>query len=395
MKKLLFLMTMVCSLGFFASCSSDDDNTKGGSSSSVWNTFKGGDYNVWCEALDTAGNQLAYKLQDLKASVTKAGDNTAKVTLLSQTQYDTVSISVPEAAIAASDGYTLSGKGTMSVSGTDEATGKYQKVTKDVTLTAKITSDNSDITADVKFDNTTLSFSNAAKPELSKLMDTWHVTPALWYDESGKEVEAGDASAAYADGCFKFNWTTKEGTVITLGDMQLPAANAALLAERMANQSLDKVLSSVAFTRGGKILARYRSAKDAGDDTKWQIADGYATYRTMTGVDNLIYVVLNKEKILAGVTDASQKAALSTIIDAFDGNIPVNIEWGKDGSAFFYLNKHLVEGLSTDDTIVNFVKNLKDEDLNGMGVMIKLLFAQVPSLLDNTTELKVGLQLVN
>lgn len=394
MKKLLLLVTMACSLGFFASCSSDDDN-KSSETETVWKTFKGGDYNVWGDFLDTADNLLTYKLLDLKASVTKAGDNTAKVTLLSQAQYDTISISVPEAAIAASDGYTLSGKGTMIVSATDEATGKYQKVTKDVTLTAKITSDNSDITADVKFDNTTLSFSNAAKPELSKLMGTWYVTPAAWYDESGKEVEAGDASAVYADGSFKFNWTTKEGTVISLGDTQLPAANAALLAERMANQSLDKVLSSVAFTRGGKIIARYRSASDAGDDTKWQIAEGYATYRTMTGVDNLIYVVLNKEKILAGVTDATQKAALTTIIDAFDGDIPVNIDWGKDGSAFFYLNEDLVEGLSTEDTIVNFVKNLKDEDLNGMGGMIKLLFAQVPSLLDNTTELKVGLELAN
>lgn len=398
MRKFLFLMTMICTLGFFASCSSsDDDNTKGGeTSSSVWDIFKAGDYEVWGEYLSTNDNLLSYELQDMKVSVTKAGDNTAKITMLRQRAGDTISVTVPEAAIVAVDGYTLKGTGTMTISTTDDSTGKYSKVSKDATVTVKISSDYKDVSAEVKFDGNTMSYSNATKPTMAKLMKTWYVTPSTWYDESGKEVEAGDASAVYADGCFKFNWTTNEGTSIDFGENKMSTADVATLVERMVNaQDLSNVLSSVAFTRDNKIIARYRTSENKGDDTKWKIAEGYATYKTMTALDNLIYVILDKEKILADVTDATEKATLSTILDAFEGGIPVNIEWSNnDSQAFFYLNKTFAEGIAQDETVVNLVKNLKDSDMDGMGALIKSLCAQVPGLMENTTELKVGLELV-
>ena len=47
MKKFIYLMAMVCTLGFFTACSSDDDDP------TVWDTFKAGTYNVWGQELDT------------------------------------------------------------------------------------------------------------------------------------------------------------------------------------------------------------------------------------------------------------------------------------------------------------------------------------------------------
>ncbi len=392
MKKFLFLMTMVCSLGFFASCSSSDDGNN--STPSVWETFKGGDYSVWSEDLELTDSTVNYQLLDFKMNVAKAGDNTAKVSI--KNDDNTIVIDVPEAAITAQDGYTLKGAGTVTFSnpGTTKAAG----ATKEATVTVKLSADYKTVSVELVSGEYTATLTNAEKSSAAKLLTTMYTQPTTWYDEDGKEVEAGSAEAVYPAGSFKFNWTVKDGTFIDFSGSMLPPSVAALLAERMANQNLANVLRAVAFTRDGRIIAQYRPSDST--DGKWKVAQGYATYTFATGDASKILVRLDTDKILGTVTDVEDKAVLSALLNLFkNADIPVNIAWDDTSrSAFFYLDKTFAKGLvksvKEDATLQALITNLKDEDLDGMGAMVKSICAQVPGLMENTTELQAGLVLL-
>ena len=233
---------------------------------------------------------------------------------------------------------------------------------------------------------------------MAKLLTTMHTLPTTWYDEDGDQVEAGSAEAVYPAGSFKFNWTVKDGTFIDFSGSMLPPSVAALLAERMANQNLANVLRAVAFTRDGRIIAQYRPSDST--DGKWKVAEGYATYTFATGDASKILVRLDTDKILGTVTDAEDKDVLSALLNLFkNADIPVNIAWDDASrSAFFYLDKTFAQGLvksvKEDATLQALITNLKDEDLDGMGAMVKSICAQVPGLMENTTELQAGLVLL-
>ena len=110
---------MVCTLGFFTACSSDDDDP------TVWDTFKAGTYNVWGQELDTEDGEVDYNFIDFDMNIEKAGNQTAKVTLTDKS--GRVTVNVPEATIIALDGYTLRGQGTATINdNVTKATEKYQ-----------------------------------------------------------------------------------------------------------------------------------------------------------------------------------------------------------------------------------------------------------------------------
>lgn len=364
MKKVLIAMAMACTLGFLGSCSSSSNDDNGGGNTpvtpSVWETFKGGNYSVWCDDLNVTDSTVDYELLDFNMSVTKAGDNTAKVSIKSTN--DSIAIDVAEATIVSNDGYTIKGTGSVAIKG--------KVVTNEAAVDAKISADNSTVSVNLSISGASSTLVNSDKPAMAKLMTCWTVQPA---------------------GSFKLNWTTKEGTSIVYGGESLPVATVTPLVEKMANQKLGNVLSTVAFTRHGKIIAQYRPANSK--DGKWKIAEGYATY-TVVG-DDLITIVLDTDKILSSVTDTADKTALSAILGIFkETGIPVHIKWGdNNNSAFFYVDKTFAKGLAQDETLKALVNNLKDDDLNGMGVLVKNICGQVPGLLENTTEFEAGLNL--
>ena len=390
MKKFLFLMTMVCSLGFFASCSSSDDDNKSTETETVWKNFKGGDYKVWGELLSTSDNQLSCKLQDFKINVTKAGDNTAKITVTADDDANTT-LTIPEATVTAADGYTLKGSGTLTSTYTD-GSGNTQTATKDANATIKISADNKDVSAEFVIDGTTLSCTSGDKPELAELMGTWNTTATVYVDENGEEADPSDASAKPL-GCVKFTWDTNEGTNIDWGGYPLPTATVAALAEAVANQQdLSTVLKSVAFTRDGRILACYRTAGNKGDDSKWEIAEDYATY-TSVG-QNQILVKLNTDKILSNVKDEQEKAVLNKFFSMFEAGFPIHYKVENNGSqVFFYVDKYFASGVAEDETFQALVASIQDTDLEGMGAMIKSFCSQVPELLKNTTTFEAGIVL--
>lgn len=398
MKKFFYLMAFVCTLGFFTACSSDDDPTP-----TVWDTYEGGNYSVWAEDLDTEDNDLSYNILDMNMKVEKAGDNTAKVTITSNDEDATITVNVPAATIS-KDGETikLSGNGTATVKDEDMQT-KAQMNPNSIACSINATINGNDVKLDMTADGQTISATSEAKPATSQLLGTWYTEPTTWYDADGNKVEAGSDDATYADGSFKLTWETKEGTSIKIplgyADMEVPAATAAALAQRMANKNFANILHAVAFTADGKILAQYAEAasedKESTETTspKWQIAEGYATYKIVN--ENKILVFVDSENALEKVTDETQKKTLTTILNLFKDGVPVNIRWSNNNkTAFFYVDKDFASSLANSPILAEIVKNLKDEDLNNYGKLIKLICSQIPGLMENTNKFEAGLELV-
>ena len=402
MKKFFYLMAMVCTLGFFTACSSDNDDP-----ADVWETFQGGKYSLWAEELDTEDNDLDYEFWDLDMNVEKAGNTTAKVTMTDKTGM--IDLTVPEAQIIAVDGYTLRGKGTIKVTDIEDDDTQAKKIfkaakatkatetsTMEVDFTAKISADNKNVSVELKADGETLTATNATeKPAVSQLLGTWDMEPMVMYDSNGKVTTDPDEAAMWG-GSFKMTWEVKENCPDVLGFMK--ASDAAQMANGIVNQLMPNVLKSVAFTADGKILAQYAEATASQDDNNatapsWLIAQDYATYKAVN--DNQIVVFLNKDKILSTVTDAAQKTAISTILSQFEQGIPVNVRWSNNNNtAYFYVDQSFATALASNTVLAGMIGNLQDEDLAGFAPMIKAIMQQMPELMEATTKFEAGLELV-
>lgn len=371
MKKFFYLMALVCTMGFFTACSSDDDK-------SVWDTFKGGSYmNLWTEELE-ATDSLCYDFWNFGMDVTKAGDNTAKISMYCSEP--SLEVDVPEATItSSSDGYTLVGEGTAT----------HGEVTKKTNVTVKISSDNKTATVEFKYDNQTLTVSNSKEiPANSSLLGTYYTKEVEYYDSEGNKVEPDDPNVTYAEGSFEINWDAKED--IDMGGEKMQALQLGKIAERAANAQFGNALVSVAFTSEGKILAEYVDAKDG----KTHIAQDYATFETISGNDKQITVKLDTNKILEGITDAQEKATAKAILSLFESGVPVNIDSYSNNSKYFYVDKDFAAKIASSPIVAGLVANLKDTDLDGMAPMVKYLSGQLPSLIESTTIFQAGLVLI-
>ena len=387
MKKFIYLMAMVCTLGFFTACSSDDDDP------TVWDTFKAGTYNVWGQELDTEDGEVDYKFIDFDMNIEKAGNQTAKVTLTDKS--GKVTVNVPEATIIAQDGYTLRGQGTATIN--DNVTKATENAnTKTVDFTAKISADYKNISVELKIADVTFNAGNSTeKPAVSKLLATWKLEPATMYDDKGNQTDNPDDASAWK-GSFKMNWETAADCPPIMGF--IPSANASQIAESLVNQLLPNLLKSVTFTADGKIIAQYAEAKLSETDTEapatpnWQIAEGYATYKIVD--ENQIIVFLNNEKIAGTITDPAKQAAIGAVLAAFKDGVPVNVRFNDNNTAFFYLNQDFATKLASNPVLVKMVESLGDDDLNGFGGMVKTIVQQLPELMGKTTKFEAGLELM-
>lgn len=373
MKKFIYLMVMVCTLGFFTACSSDDDDPN------VWETFKAGTYNVWGEELDTEDGDVDYNYWDFDMKIEKAGNQTAKVTLTDKN--GEVTVNVPEATVIALDGYTLRGQGKATFK-EDITRSQLDPSSMYVDFTAKISADYKNISVELKTADGTFKGSNSEKPAVSKLLATWNLEPVTMYDKHGHETE--DPYAAYSwKGSFKMNWNISSDSPIMITP-ELSAQDV----ESILNQSLPMVLKTVAFTADGKIIAQY---SEANYTPKWQIAEDYATYKVVD--ESKILVFLNNEKIVSTITDPAKKATINALLAVFKDGIPVNVRFNDIfNTAFFYLDQAYVTELLSNPVIV---KMLEINEQDGYNVLIlKTLVQQLPELMEKTTKFEVGLELM-
>lgn len=371
MKKFFYLMVMVCTLGFFTACSSDDDPT-------IWDTYKGGDYEVWFDGVLETSDDARNNVYDLNMNISKVDDTKAKITITSKDAKNAFGpIVIPEAFIE------LKGEDIV-VSGSLGST----------SVKATIGSDKK-VSVEIKEDQNVYNADNYGEAATNDLIGSWD-TFVQWYNEDGKiDTPTGEGGDEYALGSVKLNWEAEEGTQLYIMEgFGMPVESARALAERSANAQFTSVLKSVSFTSDGKIIAVY---SDSDDNTKptWKVAKDYATYKIIA--DNLLEVHLNNDLILSSVADKGteeEKATLKTILDIFNDGIPVNIRYSNDNkTAFFYVDKDFAAELANNVVLKGLVENIQDDDLDGMGAMIKFIAGQIPSLMEKTTKFEAGIEL--
>ena len=378
MKKFIYLMVMVCTLGFFTACSSDDDDPD------VWETFKAGTYNVWGEELDTEDGEVDYNYMDFDMKIEKAGNQTAKVTLTDKN--GEVTVNVPETTVIALDGYTLRGQGKATFK-EDITRSQLDPSSMYVDFTAKISADYKNISIELKTADGTFTGSNSEKPAASKLLATWNLEPVTMYDEDGNQTDDPLAAEAWK-GSFKMNWDVAPGCPPIM-DFITPEL-APQITESIVNQMLPKLLKTVTFTADGKIIAQY---SEANYTPKWEIAEDYATYKVVD--ENQIIVFLNNEKIAGTITDPAKQAAINAVLAVFKDGIPVNVRFNDiNNTAFFYLNQDFATKLASNQILVKMLESLRDDDLNGYAGMLKAIVKQLPELMGKTTKFEAGLELM-
>lgn len=382
---------MVCTMSFFTACSSDDDPAP-----TVWDSYKGGTYDLFSEIINDEDNEYYESdIADIKMEVAKVDDTKAKVTLTSNMFGK--DIVIPEASIK-QDGDSIA------ITGTGEA------VQKDLSKATSATGNKDVVTINAKLKDKTVNLSMtwggetykiASQPKegLANLLGTWD-TFVQWYDGEGNEVDDPE-DGEYATGSIMFNWeTSSKDDKIYYGegeDYSLTIPQAVQMARGLANQDFTNVLNSVTFTMDGKITAVYNAAYDDDDaeEPVWKTAKDFATYEVIS--DNDIRVFLNNEKILSTISEDQQKATVKALLESIqdkDGGIDVRVR--KEGNNIsFYLDHSFVESLASNTVVQGLIASIQDDDLDGMGAMIKLITSQVPALMKKTTKFEVGLELVD
>lgn len=191
------------------------------------------------------------------------------------------------------------------------------------------------------------------------------------------------------------NWEGDESATIDIpGVFDEPyAIKDAMTMLPMLGGQLREVLQDVTF-QNGQILATYKDADDTA--AGWQTATGYATYRGAS--DELIYVTVNADKATEGMDDDPEtKALVSNILKKYN-SIPVHIRWSNEKqTAFFYVDKEFVQPLLAE--LISMVSSMTppadmDEEELAQYNILKTVAAQIPEIMQKTTKLEAGLELV-
>lgn len=363
-KNLLYLFTVLCTLNFFTACSDDDDSII----LDVNTSYSGENLDLKYSGNQLLGKEILFDTQDGKtATITMKG--ILNITdLLAQLM--SKSTEVPATAPGVIPGevkttlsnvvLTLSGEKYI-FEGTDNSNGRELKYS-----------------GEVQKDKLTMSV-NVTMPKNNLTETTWTLPTVDW--------STGDA-ALY------FLWESDhEGiTIPGLIEEPWPTKDASMMISMIISPMLEKVLQSVTFQADGNIVASY--SKD--DASSWQTSPiNLAQYYFK---DNKMYVQLNVDMIMATVQSNKSKAdaqipGLSDLYPLFSTGIPFNCKI-ENGKAKIYMDKDLLVPILSilgNDMISGLIINSIPE---AQKEMVKGILAQLPSLLQATTRMDLGLSLV-
>lgn len=385
MKQLFKAVAFAGMLGLFAACSSSSDNEEPAAQAPAWNTTLVGSYTTWTETKvqSDADQQFVDQYSDnvkVTIAVNATNNKCADVTVAT----DSVTYVFTGAEVADNtDAYVIT-----SANGTYKSSTKAQVNSNPVKLQAEINKStkalNYTLTFGIDDFAYTVAGNTANKPQYTKMIGTWEVA-----DENG----------------FQMTWELSDPTLTikiptdSTHTMELTPAGVCMFGTAFVNQM--HPLGYVTLTADGQIAAKCVTMGTTTDSETTQeansfLATGYATYEAVS--DNQVKVKLNESKIMA-TADADEQVVLKALIDAVNvDGITVNIKY-TDNGAFFYVDQaYLATLLSSDttigQTITGLLSQLKDDDLDGFGATLKIIFAQVPNLMAKTTSFQVGFQTV-
>lgn len=365
MKKFFYLMVMVCTLGFFAACSSDDDPT-------IWDTYKGGEYEVYATHFGSIGTESSSRQElscfynSLKINVSKVDDTKAKVVITgTNSKNNTVIFTVPGAYIEQ--------KGTnVQITGTATRTIKKTDGTEEKSNTKypiKVVVDkNNKATLDLKKEGGSIAetIGIPEQPTFTKILNAWEINQ---------------------ENRFTMAWEAPEDCPLVLDKKP---ADVATEVSNFANSKLS--YSNLAFTVDGKIMVLFYYNNEP---NYRKLYKDYATYKVVS--ENKMMVYLNNDTILSSYKDeeqAAQKEKVKGVLDNLKEGIPVNMRWSNnDTNLFLYIDKDYATTLANNTVLVSYIKDLDDRDIDGLGAVLKAIVAN-PEALKSTTKLEAGINFI-
>lgn len=364
-KNLLYLFALICSMGAFTSCSDDEDPIV---LLDVNTSYSGETLDLKYSDSQLLGKEISFETKDGKtATITMKGilnidDLLSQLIAKSTEVLATAPGVIPGEVTTTLSNVTLTQSGEKYVfEGTDSNNGRELKYS-----------------GEVQKDKLTMSV-NVTMPKNDLTETTWTLPAVDWM--------TGDAA-------IKFLWESDhEGiTIPGIIDQPWPTKDASVMISMMISPMLDKVLQSVTFKADGNIVASYSND----DAATWQTSPiNLAQYYFK---DNKMYVQLNIDMIMATAAANKSKADvqipdISTIYPLLSTGIPLNCEI-ENGKAMIYMDKNLlipILSILGNDMISALIINSIPE---GQKEMVQGILAQLPSLLQATTKMDLGLNLV-
>lgn len=363
-KNLLYLFALICSISVFTACSDDDPAVL-----NVNTSYSGESLDLKYCGSQLLGKEISFETRDGKtATITMKGVLDINGLLSQLISKSTEVLSTAPGVIPGEVTTTLSNVAiTLSgekyiFEGTDSNNGRELQYS-----------------GEIQKDKLTMSV-NVTLPKNDLTETTWTLSPVDW--------TTGDAA-------IKFLWESDhEGiTIPGLIEEPWPTKDASVLISMMISPMLDKVLQSVTFQADGNIVASYSND----DASTWQTSPiNLAQYYFK---DNKMYVQLNIDMIMATVQSNKSKADvqnpnLSELYPLLSTGIPFNYEI-ENGKAKIYMDKNvLVPILSIlgNETIAGLITSkITDAEQKKM---LEGILAQLPSLMQVTTKMDLGLNLI-
>ena len=358
-------MVMVCTLGFFAACSSDDDPT-------IWDTYKGGDYEVYATHFGSKGTESSLKQElscfysNLKINVSKVDDTKAKVVITGTNSTNSIVTFTASGAYIEQKGtdVQITGTATRTIKKTD---GTEEK--SDSKYPIKVVVDkNNKATLDLRIERSdgTISIAETIgipeQPTFTKILNAWEINQ---------------------ENRFTMAWEAPEDCPLVLDKKP---ADVATEVSNFANSKLS--YSNLAFTVDGKIMVLFSQYRR-------KLYKDYATYKVVS--ENKMMVYLNNDTILTSYEDeelAAQKEKVKGVLDNLKEGIPVNMRWSNnDKNLFLYIDKDYATTLANNTVLVSYIKDLDDRDIDGLGAVLKAIVAN-PEALKSTTKLEAGINFI-
>lgn len=392
-KNFLYLFTVLCTLSFFTACS-DDDDPKDPNVLDVNTAYSGDKLDLKYSGSALPGKEITFDTKDGKtATITMKGtlDIEAIKALFSKSQA-TLSIApgvIPGEVTTTISNVALALNGEKyTFEGTDKNNGREIKYT-----------------GEVEKDKLTMSL-DVAMPD-NALVGTWNLAPFI---SGGAEANSSQPIySVWESGVpFKIDISGtgtptdfKPGDLLALATSIMPIA-----AGKNAHQLLLSVLQSVTFNKDGNIAASFSKGSNISDpqwtDSPVNIAQYYVK-------DGMVYLLLNPDMIIAGMTKASKPVLSNEVIfklmteflPMLSTGIPLAYKQDGGKLAVFSNTELTMKLLAVALPLLQDEELLKkimasvgsNESFKPYAGMVKGILEQLPAVVGATTKIELGINL--
>lgn len=196
--------------------------------------------------------------------------------------------------------------------------------------------------------------------------------------------------------CVHFVWEAAEGTSLTLGDTELSVEQMQGLALLMLDPMLRQYLQDVSFLEDGNIIATYNAAQATEEDSNpeplWKSSSLNLAHYHVNGAICQVYPCIEMIMRQVAMDEAGRSTIdMTSVLSQLLGNgLPVHFTPVANGGTTVYVDLELLKQFSS---FFPMIPSLIPDD-NELKPILEEVFNQLPGLLEKTTKLEIGLNLV-